>query len=123
MVKVLQNKKCWWKTRIKPAPISVLDYGLTTSHAHMQEHVRTGIHTLTHIVYFIKSLQTSVIVLWDYETLLTILYWDNQNSTSLFYQLTSNQENRSHLEYFKQKLKQEIGYTDAAIGERLIKKW
>lgn len=96
---------------------------LTTSHTHMQEHVHTGIHTLTHIVYFIKSLQTSVIVLWDYETLLTILYWDNQNSTSLFYQLTSNQENRSHLEYFKQKLKQEIGCTDAAIGERLIKKW
>ena len=78
---------------------------------------------LTHIVYFIKSLQTGVIFLWDYETLLTILYWDNQNSTSLFYQLTSNQENRSHLEYFKQKLKQEIGYTDAAIGARLIKKW
>ena len=75
------------------------------------------------LTLFIKSLQTGVIFLWDYETLLTILYWDNQNSTSLFYQLTSNQENRSHLEYFKQKLKQEIGYTDAAIGERLIKKW
>ena len=75
------------------------------------------------LTLFIKSLQTGVIFLWDYETLLTILYWDNQNSTSLFYQLTSNQENRSHLEYFKQKLKQEIGYTDAAIGARLIKKW
>lgn len=123
MVKVLQNKKCWWKTRIKPVPISVLDYGFAYK-PHTYARTCTHRHTHTHIFYFIKSLQTSVIVLWDYGTIpILILYWVNQNSTSLFYQLTSNQENRSHLGYFKQKLKQEIGYTDAAIGERLIKKW